>query len=48
MRSLGLCIIKARRILRRTGYIEGILEGIKEDLVQNVDEKSYRCHIKHD
>ena len=32
----------------RTGYIEGILEGIKEDLVQNVDEKSYRCHIKHD
>ena len=32
----------------RTGYIEGILEGIKEDLVQNVDEKSYRCHIKQD
>ena len=32
----------------RRGYIEGILKGIKEDLVQNIDEKTYRCHIKHD
>ena len=38
--------LKPEGYFARRGYIEGILEGIKEDLIQNFDEKSYRCHIK--
>ena len=38
--------LKPEGYFARQGYIEGILKGIKEDLVQNLNEKSYRCHIK--